>query len=53
MNSKWHLYTSLAKSFIRIVGCVLSLQYSQPKILAISFGVAELLGVFEELGDKR
>ncbi len=53
MNSKWHLYTSFAKSFIRIAGCLLSMIYEQWTILAYGLLVAEVLGVLEELGDKR
>jgi len=53
MNSKWHLYLSYLKSLIRISGCSLSLIYNEWSMLAISFGIAELLGVLEEIKDER
>jgi len=53
MNSKWHLYLSYLKSLIRISGCLLSLIFKEWSILAISFGIAEILGVLEEIKDER
>jgi hypothetical protein len=53
MNSKWHMYISFIKSFVRIAGCGLSIIFSNWLILAIGLGLAELLGVLEEIGDKR
>lgn len=53
MNSKWHLYISIFKSFLRILGCVLSIALSNWLVLAISFLIAEILGVLEELKDDR
>jgi len=53
MNSKWHLYLSYLKSIIRISGCSLSLIYNEWSILAISFVIAEVLGVLEEIKDER
>lgn len=53
MNSKWHLYISFAKSLIRIAGCLLAIIYKQWDILAYGLLIAELLGILEELGDKR
>ena len=53
MNSKGHLYISLVKSFIRITGSLLSLVFKDFKILAVSFCLAEVLGIFEEVFDKR
>lgn len=53
MNSKGHLYISLIKSIIRILGCVLSLLFNNFTILAVVFGIAEILGIFEEVVDKR
>jgi hypothetical protein len=53
MNSKWHLFISFIKSLIRIVGIGVSLIYSQWSFLAIGLGVAEVLGILEEIGDKR
>lgn len=53
MNSKWHLYISFAKSAIRLAGGVLSLWYGRWEVLAYGVVLAEVLGVLEELGDKR
>lgn len=53
MNSKWHMYVSFVKSIIRIAGCVFSLIFNNWLVLAIGLGVAEVLGVLEEVGDKR
>ena len=55
MNDKGHFYVSLAKSAIRILGCILAmLFYDQGlKIIIGSFLVAEILGVAEEVFDKR
>jgi len=53
MNSKWHLYLSYLKSLIRIAGCSLSLIYSEWSMLAISLGIAEVLGMLEEVKDER
>ena len=53
MNSKGHLYISLVKSAIRIIGCMGTLLTGDIILLAGSFGFAELLGIMEELADKR
>lgn len=53
MNSKGHLFISLAKSSIRIIGCTIAIVMSSIPILAISLGIAEILGITEELVDKR
>ena len=53
MNSKGHLYISIIKSAIRIISCTLSISYSNWIFLAIGLGIAETLGIFEELVDKR
>ncbi len=53
MNSKWHLYISFIKSFIRLSSVVVSLIFEQWAFLALGFGFAELLGIVEEIGDKR
>jgi len=53
MNSKWHLYLSMAKSIIRLTSCSLSLIFKQWYIIPIGFGIAEILGVFEEFKDER
>ena len=53
MNSKWHLYTSILKSIIRIVGAGIAIIFSQWIILAASLIMAEILGVLEEIKDER
>lgn len=57
MGSKGHFYISLSKSIIRVVACFGALVVvdltSDITILAGGFLVAELLGVAEELVDKR
>ena len=53
MNSKWHLYVSIFKSFIRMFGCVLALVCNSWAVLAVFLLVAEMLGVLEELKDER
>lgn len=53
MNSKGHLYTSLIKSLLRISGVILYLVLNTTIGFAILFGVAEVLGIVEELVDWR
>ena len=53
MNSKGHLLISIAKSALRIGACCLSLSSGSPFPLAMGFLVAEVLGIAEELVDKR
>ena len=55
MNSKWHLYTSVAKSIIRIIGCVAVGTWGVKGlyIMATCFFFAETLGIMEEFGDER
>lgn len=53
MNSKGHLFISLAKSVIRITGCIWCIATKRISPMAISFAVAESLGIAEELVDKR
>lgn len=53
MNSRWHLYISVIKSVIRLAGCALAIFTGAWIHLAWTFGIAEVLGVLEELGDKR
>lgn len=53
MKDKGHFYISLAKSVIRIGGCVLAAIEGSLVLLCAAFGVAELLGIAEELADKR
>lgn len=53
MNSKWHLIISISKSIIRIVGCGIGIATKSIKIIGGSIITAEILGIAEELGDKR
>lgn len=53
MNSKGHLYASLVKSAIRILACGITVATGNVVVLAFGFLGAELLGVAEELFDKR
>lgn len=53
MNSKGHLFISLVKSAIRIVGGIIALSKKSVVPLAIGVIVAEIGGVLEELVDKR
>ena len=53
INSKWHLYTSIAKSLIRLAGCYLAIANRDIVGLGIALGAAELFGILEEVGDER
>lgn len=56
MNSKSHLYISLIKSIIRMIGCGWAMLFSQTLPIYILGGaliVAETLGVLEEIFDDR
>jgi hypothetical protein len=53
MNSLWHLYISVAKSIIRILSCFISVIFGRFEYLAIGFGIAEVLGILEEVKDER
>lgn len=53
MNSKGHLFISLGKSAIRVIGGVITLINGSVIPLAISIVLAEVGGVLEELVDKR
>ena len=53
MNSKGHLFISLAKSVIRVVGGVVTLINGSVIPLAIGIILVEIGGVAEELVDKR
>jgi uncharacterized integral membrane protein len=53
MNSKGHLYISLAKSFVRLCSAVVSIWLGKFEILAIGFTIAEVGGVLEEAFDER
>ena len=53
MNSFGHLFVSIAKSVIRIVSCSWSIYGGEIMPLAIGLLAAEVLGIVEELVDKR
>lgn len=53
MNSRGHLYISLAKSFIHIVSAILSIWLKQYEILALGIVVVEIGGILEEVFDER
>lgn len=53
MNSKFHFIVSFLKSAIRIVGCVMVIITKDIRVLAGALLLAEVLGIIEELGDKR
>ncbi len=53
MNSKGHLYISLAKSFVRIGSAVVSIYLKQYEILALGIVIAEIGGILEEVFDER
>lgn len=53
INSKGHLYLSLAKSAIRIIGAVIGMRGNSVAWVAGSLITAEALGIAEELVDER
>ena len=53
MNSKGHLLISLAKSAIRLISGVISIITVSVLPLAVGVVTAEILGIAEELVDKR
>ena len=53
MNSGWHLYISLLKSFIRIVFGIYSIVIKDLNCLAMGIVIAEVLGILEEVNDRR
>jgi len=53
MKDKGHFYISLAKSLARIVGCLITLVTNNLIPLGAFFIAAELLGILEEIVDKR
>ncbi len=53
MNSLGHLLVSVTKSLLRIASCVVAFRTGNVKYLALGFLIAELLGIAEELVDKR
>lgn len=53
MNSKGHLFISLGKSCIRVIGGIAALIKKSVIPLSIGIIVAEVGGVLEELVDER
>lgn len=53
MNSKGHLFISLTKSIIRVVGGLMTLINGSVIPLSVGVVIAEVGGVLEELVDKR
>lgn len=53
MNSKGHLFISVAKSALRLISSGIVIFTGNITTLAIGFFFAELLGIAEELVDKR
>lgn len=53
MGSKGHLGISVNKSLIRMACCISALMNNSIEILCIGLIIAEVLGVIEELVDKR
>ena len=53
MNSTGHLIISLTKSAIRLIGLFFAAVKGDMNIFFVSFVAAELLGIGEELVDKR
>lgn len=53
MNSLGHLTLSIMKSLLRIGACALCIHTGTVLPLAIGFLAAEVLGIVEELVDKR
>lgn len=53
MNSKGHLFISLVKSEIRVIGGIVTLVSGSIIPLAVGIIVAEVGGVLEEFVDKR
>ncbi len=53
MGSKGHLTISATKSLIRWACCGAALMNNSIEILCIGLIIAEVLGVIEELVDKR
>lgn len=53
MNSLGHFLVSLGKSILRIGACVWAAVSKDVVVLAVGFGIAELLGILEEVVDKR
>jgi hypothetical protein len=44
-----HFVISLVKSTVRLLGCFLGIAFQSITVLAFSFLIAEILGIYEEL----
>jgi ABC-type bacteriocin/lantibiotic exporter with double-glycine peptidase domain len=53
MNSKSHRFISLIKSILRILTCIIALFIYSFEVLLIGLMIAELLGIAEEIFDRR
>ena len=53
MNSLGHFLISISKSILRIFSCIYTLYTGNVIIMAIGFLISEILGIIEELVDKR
>lgn len=53
MNSLGHLLISIGKSIIRMGSCIWTIVSGTVLPIAIGFLIAEILGILEELVDKR
>lgn len=53
MNSKGHLFISLGKSSVRVIGGIAALMKKSVIPLAIGLIIAEIGGILEELVDER
>lgn len=53
MNSKGHLFISLGKSAVRVIGGIASLITGSIKPCCVCIVLAEIGGVLEELVDER
>lgn len=53
MNDKGHFLISMTKSSVRILGSVIAIKKRSIAVLASALLGAEILGIAEELVDKR
>lgn len=55
MNSKGHLTISILKSAVRIISGSIAMAYGNTTFIILGGGlvIAEILGIIEELVDKR
>jgi len=53
MNSTGHLIISVVKSAIRMASCVITIESKSIIPMAVGFLIAEILGILEEVVDKR